>query len=133
MGPDREHCAGGPCMAQVVNTVVVDDLTGSEIPAAEATTVAWSWRGVDYEFDTRTAHLAAIEDDHHPVTVCELLAASRRVSGRRGVARPVTDPPRGSAASVRAWARERGIAVPDRGRVPQPVIDSYLADQPHSS
>jgi hypothetical protein len=30
-------------------------------------------------------------------------------------------------ADVRAWARERGIEIGDRGRIPEPVIELYLA------
>ena len=30
-------------------------------------------------------------------------------------------------AEVRAWARERGIEIGDRGRIPEPLIELYLA------
>jgi hypothetical protein len=30
-------------------------------------------------------------------------------------------------AEVRAWARERGLEIGDRGRIPEPVIELYLA------
>jgi Lsr2 len=30
-------------------------------------------------------------------------------------------------AEVRAWARERGFGVGERGRIPEPVIELYLA------
>ena len=34
------------------------------------------------------------------------------------------------AAVVRRWAQEQGIAVKDKGRVPQPIIDQYLEAHP---
>ena len=115
-------------MAQPLNTIYVDDFDDSEISADQATTVAWSSRGVDYEFDTRAERLAGLESGDEAVTVAQLLAASRRVSGRRLAARPVgARTSNVDAAEIRAWARANGIDVPDRGRVPAPVRDSFLA------
>ncbi|MBE7191554.1 MAG: Lsr2 family protein [Gordonia polyisoprenivorans] len=115
-------------MAQTVNTIYVDDLDDSEISAAQATTVAWSWRGVDYEFDTSAQRLTGLESGDEAITVAQLLAASRRVRGRRAAARPVGARPGATdAAEIRAWARESGIQVPDRGRIPAPIRASYLA------
>ena len=120
-------------MAQTVNTIYVDDLDGTEITADQATTVAWSWRGVDYEFDTSADRLAGIESGDEAFTVAQLLAASRRVSGRRAAARPVgSTTGSADAAKIRAWARENGIQVPDRGRVPAPIRASYLAARTRS-
>ena len=120
-------------MAQTVTTIYVDDLDDTEISADQATTVAWSWRGVDYEFDTSADRLAGLESGDEAITVAQLLAASRRVSGRRQAARPV-GATTGSAdpAKIRAWARVNGIQVPDRGRIPAPIRASYLATR-HSS
>jgi hypothetical protein len=92
--------------------------------------VQWSWRGVSYEFDTCVRSLGACESDTQAVTLGQLLRVSRRVGGRRMTAQVR---PTGSAvanvdaATVRAWARARGIAVPSRGRIPGPVRDAYLA------
>ncbi|GAA1890209.1 histone-like nucleoid-structuring protein Lsr2 [Williamsia serinedens] len=116
-------------MAQTVNTIYVDDLDGTEIAADQATTVAWSWRGVDYEFDTSADRLAGLESGDRAITVAQLLAASRRVSGRRAAVRPVggSRPGNADAAEIRSWARDNGIQVPDRGRIPAPIRASYLA------
>ena len=116
-------------MAQAVNTIYVDDLDNTEIPVKQATTVAWSWRGVDYEFDTTAERLAAIETGDEAVTVAHLLKVSRLVGGRRNAARPVGASVTGTndAAAIRSWARDNGINVPNRGRVPAPVRDSFAA------
>ncbi|MGS2589331.1 Lsr2 family DNA-binding protein [Streptomyces hebeiensis] len=50
--------------------------------------------------------------------------AGRRAARRRGgggTARPEPAP--------RAWAREQGFDVPDRGRIPAAVIDAYKQAQ----
>ncbi|MBT0568650.1 histone-like nucleoid-structuring protein Lsr2 [Williamsia sp. CHRR-6] len=64
-----------------MNTIYVDDLDDTKITADQATTVVWSWRGVDYEFDTNSERLAAIEAGDDSVTVAQLLNVSRRVGG----------------------------------------------------
>lgn len=33
---------------------------------------------------------------------------------------------------VRAWARERGLGVADRGRLPAAIVTAYLAAHPHA-
>ncbi|MBE7192972.1 MAG: Lsr2 family protein [Gordonia polyisoprenivorans] len=78
-------------MAQRVQTVIIDDLDGSEMDPSEATTVTWSWRGVSYELDTRSTHLTALESDRQSVTLGLLLASSRRVGGRAHSLKPVVD------------------------------------------
>ena len=116
-------------MAQSVNTIYIDDLDDTEIRVDQATTVSWSWRGVDYEFDTSADRLAGLESGDEAVTLGQLLAVSRRVSGRRVAVRPVGGSRPGStdAAEIRAWARDNGIFVPGRGRIPAPIRASYLA------
>lgn len=47
-------------------------------------------------------------------------AASRGGRGRSSAPSPT---------EVRAWAREHGHTVSDRGRLPAPIIDAYLAAQ----
>ena len=115
-------------MAQAFITSYTDDLTGDELSPDEATTVSWSWRGVDYELDTGVQHLAALEADDQSVTLGMLLASSRRVGGRRHTARPVggrVSVAAGSAAAIRAWATANGMSVEGRGRIPQHVRDAY--------
>ncbi|HVX43985.1 MAG TPA: histone-like nucleoid-structuring protein Lsr2, partial [Mycobacteriales bacterium] len=48
-------------------------------------------------------------------------AAASSGRGRRSAAPSPTD--------VRAWARANGHTVSDRGRLPAPIIDAYLAAQ----
>ncbi|MBE7156960.1 MAG: Lsr2 family protein [Rhodospirillales bacterium] len=120
-------------MAQAFITSYTDDLTGDALSPDQATTVSWSWRGVDYELDTGAEHLAALEADDQSVTLGRLLACSRRVGGRRHPARPIGgrtnaaagSTTEGSAAAVRAWATANGMPVEGRGRIPQHIRDAY--------
>ena len=33
--------------------------------------------------------------------------------------------PSGRPAEIRAWARDQGLAIPDRGRIPAEILDAY--------
>ena len=103
-------------MAQRVQTVFVDDLDGS---AAE-TTVRFGVDGTDYEIDLNAAHAKALGE-----ALEKYIQAGRRVSsGRRGV-RGRRAAGATNSAEVRAWARNQGIKVSDRGRIPASVIASF--------
>jgi hypothetical protein len=100
-------------MAQKVSIVLVDDIDGSE---AEET-VSFSLDGRDYEIDLNAKNAGKLRDALAP-----FIGHARRGGGRK---RNRTGGP--SPADIRAWARENGFEVPDRGRVSQQVRDAYLA------
>jgi hypothetical protein len=102
-------------MAQRVQVVHTDDLDGS---AADSTT-QFSYQGADYEID-----LSAVNARHLAEILDPFIAAARRA--------PARSPARGSRvsagldqAAVRGWAREQGLKVSDRGRIPAAVIEQY--------
>jgi hypothetical protein len=112
-------------MAQRVNVILVDDLDGSD--AAE--TVSFGLDGVDYEIDLNEEHAAELRE-----ALALYVGHARRVGGRRkraqsgGAASRNGD--RGSGptpAEIRAWARENGWDVPERGRVAAEVREAYEA------
>src|SRR4051812_34243202 len=100
-------------MAQRVNVVLVDDLDGSD--AAE--TVSFGLDGAQYEID-----LSAGNADKLREALALYIGHGRRSGGRkRGVSKAAVNG-RGkaggaSAAEIRAWARDNGYDVPERGRV----------------
>jgi hypothetical protein len=103
-------------MAQQVNIVLVDDIDGS--PAEE--TVSFALDGKEYEIDLNAKNAAKLRD-----AVAPFVGHARRAAGRRrgrgsGAAGP-------SPADIRAWARDNGFDVPDRGRVSSEVREAYLA------
>jgi hypothetical protein len=105
-------------LARLVMTHLVDDIDGEH--AAE--TVAFSYRGADYEIDLSAREAAALDEFLAPY-----LASARRVRSK-------PPPPRRRAAKssasagpreVRAWAKDQGIAVSDRGRISAAVMRQY--------
>lgn len=113
-------------MAQRVNVILVDDLDGSD--AAE--TVSFGLDGVDYEIDLNESHAAELRE-----ALALYVGHGRRTGGRRrrGQAAsgtgPSTKPASGgpTAADIRAWARENGWEVSERGRVSADVRSAYAA------
>lgn len=112
-------------MAQRVNVVLVDDIDGSD--AAE--TVTFGLDGVQYEID-----LSSENADQLREALAPYVGHARRSGGRRRAAGSASRPRSSSAsgagptaAEIRAWARENGWDVPDRGRVAAEVRDAYNA------
>lgn len=112
-------------MAQRVNVVLVDDLDGSE--AVE--TVNFGLDGANYEIDLSTENAAKLRE-----ALAVYVGHGRRTGGRRkGSAQGSAGTKAGgsgpSASEIRAWARENGFDVPERGRVSGEVREAFLAAQ----
>ena len=109
-------------MAQRVNVVLVDDIDGND---AEET-VSFALDGVDYEIDLSDKHAGELRNALSLYIGHARRTGGRRKSGRRPSA-PVADEGGASAADIRAWARENGWDVPERGRVSADVREAYAA------
>lgn len=115
-------------MAQKVDVKYVDDLDGSDASG----TVSFALDGKSYEIDLSEENAARLRD-----ALATYVAAARRSggSGRGGrAARPAADAPasptrtdREVTAAIRAWARENGHEISERGRIPKAVVDAYHA------
>ena len=108
-------------MAQRVNVVLVDDLDGKDADE----TVSFGLDGSNYEIDLSREHAQELRD-----SLERYIKAGRKAggSGRRGKGRRSGGSSSGtSAADIRAWARENGFDVPDRGRVSAEVREAYAA------
>jgi hypothetical protein len=107
-------------MAQKVQVILVDDLDGGE--AEES--VSFSLDGVSYEIDLSSPNAEALRE-----AIAPWVGHARRVSGRagrgRGPGRPRAAAAKTDLADVRAWARENGYQVSDRGRVSAEVMTAY--------
>jgi hypothetical protein len=111
-------------MAQRVNVILVDDIDGSD--AAE--TVTFGLDGVQYEIDLSTENADKFRDVLAPyVGHARRSGGRRRASGGGGRANGSASRSGASAADVRAWARDNGWDVPDRGRVSAEVREAYDA------
>ncbi|GAA1909699.1 histone-like nucleoid-structuring protein Lsr2 [Nocardioides marmoribigeumensis] len=112
-------------MAQRVNVELIDDL--DESPAAE--TVSFALDGVSYEIDLSEANAEGLRNALAPY-----LGHARRTGGRRGgssrgssASSSRSSAASGNAADIRAWARENGFEVSERGRVSAEVRSAYAA------
>jgi hypothetical protein len=111
-------------MAQRVNVVLVDDIDNSD--AVE--TVSFALDGVDYEIDLSEQHAGELRNALSLYIGHGRRTGGRRRSGRRSSAPAATGNGDGaSAAVIRAWARENGWDVPERGRVSAEVREAYAA------
>ena len=102
-------------MAQKIQTLFVDDIDGGE---AEGT-VRFGLDGVGYEIDLSVAHSEELHKALAPyIAHARKTGALRAAHGRRNVGATDTH-------QVREWAREQGIHVKDRGRVPADIAERY--------
>jgi nucleoid-associated protein Lsr2 len=105
-------------MAQKITVALEDDLDGS--PADE--TVRFGLGGTDYEIDLSTKNAKAFRRQLAP------FIEHARKAGRGQRRRPgQTASSREHSGNIRAWAKEQGITVSDRGRIPASVAEQYDA------
>jgi hypothetical protein len=104
-------------MAQKVSVVLEDDLTGG--PAEQ--TIRFAFDGTDYEIDLNAKNAAAFGKQLAPY-----LEHGRR-AGRTSSRRPGRTANRQRSGDIRAWAKEHGLAVSERGRIPASVVEQYHA------
>ena len=105
-------------MAQKIQTLFIDDIDGSE---AEGT-VRFALDGAEYEIDLSTKH-----DEELRAALGTYVTHARKLSGtaRRATARGGRKPSTLDTVAVRAWARENGHDIKDRGRVPADLVTKY--------
>ena len=105
-------------MAQRVTVALEDDLDGG--PAEE--TVRFAFGGSDYEIDLSKKNARAFRKQLTP------FIEHARKAGRGLVRRAArTTASRQRSGDIRAWAKDHGIAVSDRGRIPASVVEQYEA------
>lgn len=106
-------------MAQKTTVLLVDDIDGG----AADETVPFSLDGVSYEIDLSADNAARLRDLLGPyVGAGRRLGGRARTRARRGGSGAGTD-----SAAVRAWAREQGLQISDRGRIPADIVAQYDA------
>jgi hypothetical protein len=105
---------------KTVVTVVCDLPHDGEVEGKE--TVSFSFDSTAYEIDVCAAHAKELHDKFS--TYAER-ARKAGGAGRRRKAR--TGPGRERSSEIRAWARQQGHKVSERGRIPASVIAEYEA------
>jgi hypothetical protein len=102
-------------MARRTTVALVDDLEGG--PAVE--TVRFAFDGQRYEIDLNAGNAAVLRQQIAAYTT----HAHAGEPGPRHRMRTMASRRRSHA--IRAWAKARGIAVSERGRIAVRVIDQY--------
>jgi hypothetical protein len=109
-------------MAQKVVVQLMDDLDGTV--DEKISTTSFALDGVSYEIDLTETNAEKLRDALGLFT-----AKARRTGGRvkRGTAvkgaAPGTN--REQTQAIRAWARQNGFDLSDRGRIPGNVIEAF--------
>jgi Lsr2 len=105
-------------MARKTIVVLQDDLDGG--PADE--TLHFGIGGLEYEIDLSEKNAARLRKQLAP------FVEHARKAGRapRRVTRTAAS--RRRSRDIRAWAREQGIPLSERGRIPASVVEQYEAD-----
>ncbi|WP_419996850.1 histone-like nucleoid-structuring protein Lsr2 [Streptomyces boninensis] len=105
-------------MAQKVQVLLVDDLDGGEADE----TVTFALDGKQYEIDLSTKNADKLRG-----ALEQFVDKGRRTGGRgtRGKGRAAASGGSQDTAKIRAWAKENGYEVNDRGRVPASVREAY--------
>jgi Lsr2 len=104
----------------------IDDIDGTDA----AGTVMFALDGRAYEIDLSDDNAARLRD-----SLATFVASARRSGGAprkartpRATAEGESTPARGNreeTAAIRAWARENGHEVSERGRIPKAVVQAY--------
>jgi hypothetical protein len=105
-------------VATRITVLLEDDLDGG--PADE--TVRFGLDGVDYEIDLSRPNARAFRRE-----LASFLIHARRAEGGRRRRPARNSPDRGRGGDIRAWAKDAGIDVSDRGRIPASVVAQYQA------
>src|SRR5690554_3997969 len=111
-------------MARRIVHQLVDDIDGTLLEVGSGETVLFSLDGAAYEIDLTEANAEALR-----AALAPYIAAGRRVSasGSGSGARTRRRGAQQDFSAVRAWARENGYQVSERGRVPAAVQEAYDA------
>jgi nucleoid-associated protein Lsr2 len=117
-------------MAQQVNVKFVDDLDGSDA----ASTVSFGLDGKTYEIDLSDDNAVKLRD-----SLAVFVGAARKSGGSAATSSRRTQKmttssgrrpqplDREQTAAIRAWARQNGHKISDRGRVSKAVVDAFQA------
>lgn len=109
-------------MTQQVITSFVDDLDGSTAVG----TVQFALEGKSYEIDLSDENAARLRDSLAP-----FVSSARRATTGRGRAKMTVGAParadREQTQAIRAWAKDNGHAISERGRIPKTVVEAFQA------
>ncbi len=116
-----------PSMAQKVVTTYVDDLTGEESEEISTHTVLIDGAGVELDLSSQSYDqlLEALSPYLNAKGARRVRGSVTNGAAARGKRRSTTLAGSQDTAEIRAWAKENGYEVSDRGRVPATVREAY--------
>jgi hypothetical protein len=110
-------------MAQKITVAVEDDLDGG--PADE--TVRFGIGGTEYRIDLSAANATAMRQKLAPfIEHARKAGRAQRLPARTAAGRQ-------DRGGIRAWAKDQGITISDRGRIPASIVSQYQAATGHTS
>jgi hypothetical protein len=108
-------------MAQKVQVMLLCDLDGGDVDAEE--TLQFSLGNTTYEVDLCAKHAQQLREGLEPFVEHGRKAGPTASSHRR----QRTAGNRQQTADIRSWAKDKGIHVNERGRIPANVVKEYEA------
>jgi len=109
-------------VAQKVSVTYACDYDQKEIPQGQHRLRRFSVDGRDYEIDLCLKHSERFDE-----AVSRFASHARKASARVVRSKRRTAAHRKHSAQVRAWAKEHGLSVSERGRIPAEVVSQYEA------
>lgn len=108
-------------MAQKVSVLLIDDIDGSEADE----TIPFGLDGTHYEIDLNSEHAQELREQLE-----RYVKTARKVTGSAGRPARIRRTTANDAKNkeIRNWARERGLEVNDRGRIPADIMAQYEAE-----
>ncbi len=107
-------------MAKKTIVELTDDLDGS--PGDE--TLRFALDGREFEIDLTKAHAKELRDALQPYAKAAR-SMNGKAAGRRSRGGLSGSRDRGQVQAIRIWAKEHGLRVNERGRVPADVVKAY--------
>lgn len=106
-------------MARKISVQLTDDLDPKLV--AE-TTVEFGLDGAQFEIDLTHDNAEKMRRSLQP-----WIDSARKMSGRSRGRRPINVGDKAELAAIRAWARDAGLKVSSRGRIPSDIRAQYHA------
>lgn len=118
-------------MARRIVHQLVDDLDGNVLELGEGETILFSLDGSAYEIDLNEQNAKELRDKLTPYMKAarSVSTASRGGSKSRSNNSSRRRSGQQDYGPIRAWAKENGHTVSERGRIPAAIIDAYNAAQ----
>jgi hypothetical protein len=111
-------------VAQKTIVQLVDDLDGTSLESGEGATVRFSLEGTDYEIDLSNKNVEKLHRAFADfVKAARVVSRSRSTRGSRRSSSGNSE-----TTAIRQWAKGKGLAVSERGRISTDIINAYNSE-----